>query len=50
MFFFYLDQEKELKQFREQIREQFKQIKREFESPYNTTNSTMLLNNTGKLI
>ncbi len=44
----YLDQEKELKQFREQIREQFKQIKREFDSPYTNTNNSMLLNNTGK--
>jgi hypothetical protein len=46
-----LDQEKELKQFREQIREQFKQIKREFDSPYNGNAShTLLLNNTGKAL
>jgi STE20-like kinase len=29
----YLDQEKDFKQFREQIREQFKQIKREYDTP-----------------
>ena len=39
---FYLDQEKELKQFREQIREQVKQIKREFDSPYSNTNHPIL--------
>lgn len=46
--FVVLDQEKELKQFREQIREQFKQIKREFDSPYNSTNNPMFLNTNGR--
>lgn len=46
---FPLDQERELKQFREQIREQFKQLKREFDSPYSTNvNHTLPLNSTGK--
>ncbi len=49
LFYLNLDQEKELKQFREQIREQFKQIKREFDSPYNSinNNNSIFLNNTG---
>lgn len=41
----YLDQDKELKLFREQIREQFKQIKRDFDTPYNTMNNPMFINN-----
>ena len=48
MFILYLDQEKELKQFREQIREQFKQIKRDFDSPYNGPNNAMFVNSNGK--
>lgn len=45
-----IDQEKELKQFREQIREQFKQIKREFDGPLNTTNNSYALNNPNQSI
>jgi hypothetical protein len=33
-----LDQEKEFKQFREQLREQIKQIKREYDSPTSAYN------------
>ena len=47
---FLLDQEKELKQFREQIREQFKQIKRDFDSPYNNAANSFLVNNNGKIL
>ena len=45
-----IDQDKELKQFREQIREQFKQIKREFDVPLNATNSSYVLNNPNQSI
>lgn len=38
-----------MKQFREQIREQFKQIKREIDSPYNSTSNPALFTSNGKM-